>query len=494
MHIISISACFKLEIALHFLASGSSYRSLQYLFRVSKPTISNFISAVCGGMKEAVHEYWKGRERTHSAPCFDESVKQAAKRAREETPPQCKTIKGLSDPDQFSILLRRLNGYANDLEAAIRGTPNTKKEIKVAIKGLKQVTGLLGERWEQVDKSNYDEKPKSGAMSDAATQTEGCPLEGVGESKKDAAVQADATAKLKEITEREGRKQIAIVTPDGLDISYTRKILECIFRGSNMEVYCIIKGSIQEASTVSVQSHAKSRKPQKKAVEERVVVKSRGKTFAELLKSVKESVDVRKVGVKVTGLRKVGDADLMLTVEGAGSGNVLKTEISANVRDTEVNTRRPEATFFIYGMEPTATVDEIAADLQVATGEHVSQLKIAPPKEGRYGNLYTTVTMHRVPARRLIADGRVQIGLLSCEVRERVVVPRCYRCWDFGHRARDCNQEQMPEICINCGEQGHRARDCKKVSYCTKCRKKGHRADQTRCPHFRDLVFKRQTK
>ncbi|CAH1993099.1 unnamed protein product [Acanthoscelides obtectus] len=55
----AIPARVKLEITLNFLATGNSYRSLQHLFRVSKPAISNFIPAVCEAMNEALHEYFK---------------------------------------------------------------------------------------------------------------------------------------------------------------------------------------------------------------------------------------------------------------------------------------------------------------------------------------------------------------------------------------------------------------------------------------------------
>ncbi|CAH2011644.1 unnamed protein product [Acanthoscelides obtectus] len=49
----AIPAPVKLEITLNFLATGNSYRSLQHLFRVSKPAI------ICEAMNEALHEYFK---------------------------------------------------------------------------------------------------------------------------------------------------------------------------------------------------------------------------------------------------------------------------------------------------------------------------------------------------------------------------------------------------------------------------------------------------
>ena len=42
----AIPARLKPEITLNFLATGNSYRTLQHMFRVSKPSISNFVPEV----------------------------------------------------------------------------------------------------------------------------------------------------------------------------------------------------------------------------------------------------------------------------------------------------------------------------------------------------------------------------------------------------------------------------------------------------------------
>jgi len=43
----AISPRLMLEVTLHFMATGNSYRTLQYFFTVSKSSISNFIPDVC---------------------------------------------------------------------------------------------------------------------------------------------------------------------------------------------------------------------------------------------------------------------------------------------------------------------------------------------------------------------------------------------------------------------------------------------------------------
>jgi hypothetical protein len=42
----------RLALTLHFLASGDSYISLQYLFKISKQSISSIIPEVCEALVE----------------------------------------------------------------------------------------------------------------------------------------------------------------------------------------------------------------------------------------------------------------------------------------------------------------------------------------------------------------------------------------------------------------------------------------------------------
>lgn len=58
----SIPAKVKLYCTLRFLATGDSYRSLMYLFRISDSTISLFIPEVCRAIILVLKEYIKVRK------------------------------------------------------------------------------------------------------------------------------------------------------------------------------------------------------------------------------------------------------------------------------------------------------------------------------------------------------------------------------------------------------------------------------------------------
>ena len=54
-----LSLIFRFALTLRFLATGDSYTSLQYLFRVSKQSIGQIIPEVCAALIQELREHVK---------------------------------------------------------------------------------------------------------------------------------------------------------------------------------------------------------------------------------------------------------------------------------------------------------------------------------------------------------------------------------------------------------------------------------------------------
>jgi hypothetical protein len=55
----AVSPRVMLEITLYFMATGNSYCTLQYFFRVLKASISNFIPELCDAIYDSLEDFIK---------------------------------------------------------------------------------------------------------------------------------------------------------------------------------------------------------------------------------------------------------------------------------------------------------------------------------------------------------------------------------------------------------------------------------------------------
>ncbi|KAJ8928756.1 hypothetical protein NQ314_018609 [Rhamnusium bicolor] len=280
------------------------------------------------------------------------------------------------------------------------------------------------------------------------------------------------------------RKNIAFITAEGLNRIYLRKLLEFVFKETEMQVKLLTPGDRKEAGRNAARPLNKM-----KTTEQSVLVKKGGKSYAELLKSVKTSVDPEKIGVKIKSIKQTGKGDLLLSVTGGDEkARSLKTEIETQLKDVDVTMRKSEATLHISDVDPTVTEEEIRDALNAHIDIDKNLIKITSLRPSRNQNHMATAILPREAARELSRKGKIKIGWVLSRVRERVSVTRCFRCLEFGHIQQGCAGVDRSGECLNCGKTGHKAKDCKNESFCAKCQIGEHRTDSTRCPHYKKIV------
>lgn len=118
---------------------------------------------------------------------------------------------------------------------------------------------------------------------------------------------------------------------------------------------------------------------------------------------------------------------------------------------------------------------------------HVSALR--PTRDGNQAAIIAVCTES---AWKLRGINRIQVGWISCRIRERVLVERCYKCWAVGHKVAECNGPDRSKLCFRCGASGHIGKNCDKSPYCPMCEAHGHSAGTTSCTAFKEAIIGRQ--
>lgn len=275
-------------------------------------------------------------------------------------------------------------------------------------------------------------------------------------------------------------KRMVVAMAEGIDRLYTRKLLEYVFRKTDIKVEILVP---KEALKFS--SKSRKREPI-----ERLTIKSGEKSYADLLKTIKKNVDIDKIGVNVKNIRKTTQGDLLLEVSGGnGKANSLKDAIKDKVKNIEVKMRKQEKVFHILGIDAATSIEEVEEALTNAIEPiKEDQPKVLSLRPNRGGGKSATVSARKDVATDLIRRGRIRIGWLNCKIQERVFIIRCFKCLEFGHKMNECKGEDRGEICWNCGKNDHKLKECRNEPYCLHCKCDGHRADQTKCPRFRELL------
>ena len=103
-----------------------------------------------------------------------------------------------------------------------------------------------------------------------------------------------------------------------------------------------------------------------------------------------------------------------------------------------------------------------------------------------YGGMQMAiVTMPCMNALHIIKSGKVRIGWVA-RVREKISVPRCFRCSASGHLSHNCDHgNSTTKPCFLCGATDHLAATCSREPVCTQCEAIGvdhrHRSGSAKC-------------
>lgn len=268
------------------------------------------------------------------------------------------------------------------------------------------------------------------------------------------------------------------------------KTFEYVFRGTDIDI-CVYR---QTDKTRMLKTRHKERnelpaetsrgtapktrreRPRKDAV----IVKANGRTYADLVKGMKEEVKLDHTKVQISSMRRTRKGDLLMEVK-SGAAEDLKTAITKKFQSAQVVKMTKDKVIHIKGLDVMATIAEVDRAVRLAVGGEVKNCKVTSLRPAHSETKNATVILDVASADLLLKLKEVKIGLVECQVRERQNWNRCYKCWVFGHREAECKGPDRRDLCMKCAEPGHKAKECSKPPNCPICSKVGHRAGGVGC-------------
>ncbi|CAH1110425.1 unnamed protein product [Psylliodes chrysocephalus] len=227
------------------------------------------------------------------------------------------------------------------------------------------------------------------------------------------------------ITGNEGKK-INMITTEYPKDRYIRKCTEALFHKTETQVTiwnnCTDKVTKEQENT------------------QKIIMRTDGKDYANALKSIKETVNLDRIGVQIKNISKTARGDVLMEIPGGKQkAQALKGAIEKENNESKVEIRRDTSIIYIY-----IYISDIEADIEEDNVKYEIINNVRKPLDGeihievkirtnRNGNQNAMVILDRDAAREIIRMGSIKIGWMSCRVRSRISLTRCYKCLGFGH-------------------------------------------------------------
>lgn len=187
--------------------------------------------------------------------------------------------------------------------------------------------------------------------------------------------------------------------------------------------------------------------------------------FPALVKKIRGGTNKEVIEDRVVGMRKTRSGDLLIEVKGdADQVEAVRAEVSRSAGDeVEVRTLQQKTLLEIRDLDQWIVKEEVADSVATATGTKRDAVRLLSLRV-RYGGTQTALILApKASCRNVLAQGRIQVGMVSCRIRQVEQKARCFKCLSFGHMSKDCDGPDRSKCCKRCGSQGHFAKDCTAV-------------------------------
>lgn len=219
-----------------------------------------------------------------------------------------------------------------------------------------------------------------------------------------------------------------------------------------------------------------------------LLVKMENKSYSDVLKIVRSSIDPEAIGVEVNSVGKTKKGDLLVTVKnGEHETQNLKTEIQKKIPEARISIMINKKILHFKGMEEDVTTEDIQKSIIKETESDSRLIEVRAIRPAFGGRKNATVILPDNEANKLIQKGKLKIGWTFCKILERKKDSRCLKCWEYGHLRDQCQGPDRDNLCRKCTQEGHKAAVCTGKPFCLFCKKEGHLSNTRLCQQIQNF-------
>nr|XP_022921021.1 trichohyalin-like [Onthophagus taurus] len=286
----------------------------------------------------------------------------------------------------------------------------------------------------------------------------------------------------------EGEERVAIHHVKNMTLYHLRTMTETIFRTTTTKV-----DIYTTARRLEEEKLKRNDKGKDKRETYALIVENQGKTYEQVLNTIKPHLKGRREVDLIEEIRQTRDGRVLIITkkndEGIGDIQKLLEEKSGQKIMRSGVKGKERVTLNVKGMTSAVEIGDVEEAIRNKVGAN-SDFKMSQIRPYASYMKAITIEMERELTDLLIREKKLRVGLTMCQIEERKKIKKCSRCWSPSHLIKDCQEEDRRNWCYNCGGQDHQMRNCKNPTNCPDCGEVGHRASTSTCPIYRERVKK----
>lgn len=218
------------------------------------------------------------------------------------------------------------------------------------------------------------------------------------------------------------------------------------------------------------------------------------------LASIVEKELKKELDVKISSVKTLSNS-YMITAANEMEANKVEERLTKKLKDTSIERARPrQPRLIIGGIDATNLSDDELMDEIIKKNEfenernNIKLLKAYELKTQNDNRITRKTIVLSVPAniRKKIGNdgGRIFCGLQTYRAKDTFQTDQCFKCYKFGHSAKNCAND---EKCKNCGE-GHK-QPCPNLNSkkCINCGKQ-HSSTSLECEIVQEAITRASTR